>query len=194
VDPEVAETGQPYAFTGDDPLNETDPLGLMVTCGGGCSGDPGNYQSTVSFFFSNPYAAEKYVRHMTGGKFESFRTASSQRNVDVAAGKNMVEVKTGRQSLTSFARAQVAKDVDLANAGKSPIWVFYPNGKGITKPSQPLLNYLASNNIPVYQYNYQAPEGVLGGFEHFFERMAQGYSEGCAESSEGCFDVGGGDG
>jgi hypothetical protein len=24
----VAETGQPYAFTGDDPLNATDPLGL----------------------------------------------------------------------------------------------------------------------------------------------------------------------
>ena len=28
VDPEVATTGQPYSFTGDDPLNKTDPLGL----------------------------------------------------------------------------------------------------------------------------------------------------------------------
>ena len=28
VDPDVAETGQPYAYTGDDPLNSTDPLGL----------------------------------------------------------------------------------------------------------------------------------------------------------------------
>ena len=28
VDPELAETGQAYAFTGDDPLNRTDPLGL----------------------------------------------------------------------------------------------------------------------------------------------------------------------
>jgi len=27
----VAETGQPYAFTGDDPLNSTDPLGLCHT-------------------------------------------------------------------------------------------------------------------------------------------------------------------
>jgi hypothetical protein len=27
IDPLVAETGQPYAFTGDDPLNTTDPLG-----------------------------------------------------------------------------------------------------------------------------------------------------------------------
>jgi hypothetical protein len=28
VDPDVAETGQPYAYTGDNPLNSTDPLGL----------------------------------------------------------------------------------------------------------------------------------------------------------------------
>ena len=28
MDPDLAETGQPYAFTGDDPLNATDPLGL----------------------------------------------------------------------------------------------------------------------------------------------------------------------
>jgi hypothetical protein len=30
VDPDVAETMQPYAFTGDDPLNATDPLGLST--------------------------------------------------------------------------------------------------------------------------------------------------------------------
>jgi RHS repeat-associated protein len=43
VDPYVAETGQPYAFTGDDPLNGTDPLGQMFTCGGqpgACAGSP----------------------------------------------------------------------------------------------------------------------------------------------------------
>ena len=28
VDPAVSQTGQPYAFTGDDPLNATDPMGL----------------------------------------------------------------------------------------------------------------------------------------------------------------------
>jgi RHS repeat-associated protein len=28
VDPDVAETGQPYAYTGDDPVNAIDPLGL----------------------------------------------------------------------------------------------------------------------------------------------------------------------
>jgi RHS repeat-associated protein len=35
IDPDVAETGQPYAFTGDDPLNATDPLGTMVNGGPG---------------------------------------------------------------------------------------------------------------------------------------------------------------
>jgi RHS repeat-associated protein len=30
VDPDLAETGQPHAFTGDDPLNRTDPLGLTA--------------------------------------------------------------------------------------------------------------------------------------------------------------------
>jgi hypothetical protein len=30
IDPDVAETGQPYAFTGDDPLSGSDPLGLYV--------------------------------------------------------------------------------------------------------------------------------------------------------------------
>jgi len=30
VDPDLAETGQAYAFTGDDPLNKTDPLGLTA--------------------------------------------------------------------------------------------------------------------------------------------------------------------
>jgi hypothetical protein len=30
----VDETGQPYAYTGDDPVNSTDPLGLCSTSGG----------------------------------------------------------------------------------------------------------------------------------------------------------------
>jgi len=33
VDPLVDETGQPYAYTGDDPVNNSDPTG-MITCGG----------------------------------------------------------------------------------------------------------------------------------------------------------------
>jgi RHS repeat-associated protein len=36
VDPDVSQTGQPYAFTGDDPLNATDPLGLCAGPDGLC--------------------------------------------------------------------------------------------------------------------------------------------------------------
>lgn len=32
VDPDVGETGQPYAFTNDDPVNESDPLGNHGGC------------------------------------------------------------------------------------------------------------------------------------------------------------------
>jgi uncharacterized protein RhaS with RHS repeats len=39
VDPLVGITGQPYAFTADDPTNETDPLGMIIPGGpGGCPG------------------------------------------------------------------------------------------------------------------------------------------------------------
>ncbi len=38
VDPKVMQTGQPYVFTGDDPLNRTDPLGLMFSSRSGSSG------------------------------------------------------------------------------------------------------------------------------------------------------------
>jgi hypothetical protein len=39
VDPDLAETGQPYTFTGDDPLNATDLLGLSIPGGPGvCPG------------------------------------------------------------------------------------------------------------------------------------------------------------
>jgi len=40
VDPLVDETGQSYAYTGDDPVNAIDPLG-MITCGGWLSWVPG---------------------------------------------------------------------------------------------------------------------------------------------------------
>jgi hypothetical protein len=39
----VNETGQPYAYTGDDPVNGVDPLGLQSLCGGGILGLIGSY-------------------------------------------------------------------------------------------------------------------------------------------------------
>ena len=36
----MAQTGQPYAYTGDDPVNATDPLGLKTKCKKGHSCPP----------------------------------------------------------------------------------------------------------------------------------------------------------
>jgi RHS repeat-associated protein len=51
VDPDLAETDQPYAFTEDDPVNRSDPLGLMPGCGGqvgSCvQSSPGHPEVTV---------------------------------------------------------------------------------------------------------------------------------------------------
>ncbi len=52
IDPDVAETGQPYTFTGDDPLNATDPTGLR---GWYCMGGRSVY-----------YKGNKYGRSGTG--------------------------------------------------------------------------------------------------------------------------------
>jgi RHS repeat-associated protein len=40
VDPDLAETNQPYQYAGDDPVNESDPSGL-ITCGGWLGWVPG---------------------------------------------------------------------------------------------------------------------------------------------------------
>jgi len=55
VDPLVERTGEPYAFTGDDPLNATDPLGLKGWyCIAGYDGQAGY---TTHYFKGNKYGA-----------------------------------------------------------------------------------------------------------------------------------------
>jgi guanyl-specific ribonuclease Sa len=49
VDPKVAETGQPYAFTSDDPLNGTDPLGLCWLPGSVCNAIGDTLNAVKSF-------------------------------------------------------------------------------------------------------------------------------------------------
>jgi RHS repeat-associated protein len=51
VDPDVAETGQPYAYDNDDPLNETDPIGLA-----------GSLPSKGEFPYKPPKGGPKRVR------------------------------------------------------------------------------------------------------------------------------------
>jgi RHS repeat-associated protein len=54
VDPLAAQTKQPYAFSGDDPLNASDPLGLFMASGGGTGGLCSGPNSCNSLAYSTP--------------------------------------------------------------------------------------------------------------------------------------------
>ncbi|MGH7174811.1 MAG: hypothetical protein ACREGR_00430, partial [Minisyncoccia bacterium] len=72
IDPAVDVTGQPYVFTNDNPLNATDPLGLMISGTGSatcdlqendsgvkaieCSGQTAGGQSALGVIFALPTA------------------------------------------------------------------------------------------------------------------------------------------
>lgn len=56
VDPDLAKTGQPYAFTNDDPLNMADPLGLV----------PGKYYWNNTTW--NKYQGTKYTYLCVGNQ------------------------------------------------------------------------------------------------------------------------------
>jgi hypothetical protein len=68
VDPLVAETGQPYAFTGDDPVNETDPLGLVIPGGPGCP-KKGCPSATPTLKSSYPSSTDQAVNDPIGAIF-----------------------------------------------------------------------------------------------------------------------------
>ena len=81
IDPDLAETGQPYAFTGDDPLNATDPLGLRCKKGHSCpksssgEADAGKAASAVGA----AVASGPYKPGSSGGPNAGKRATEAQR-------------------------------------------------------------------------------------------------------------------
>jgi hypothetical protein len=67
VDPLVDETGQPYAYTGDDPVNASDPTGHCVSTPFGCIGPgPANgISGTVGSIVNGVSGAAKEGAHLT---------------------------------------------------------------------------------------------------------------------------------
>jgi RHS repeat-associated protein len=165
IDPDVATTGQPYSYTGDDPLNATDPMGLQLrTCWVGCRSRPYTIYKKTSKSFGHFRDAELYVasRHPNSKSPEQYTLPSGKtRNVDVWAPgppTTAIEVKTGSQALSGRIQQQIANDQTIAATGVIVEWNFYPNGSGNTKPSGPLLNALADAGIPTYVFQYQPPQ------------------------------------
>jgi hypothetical protein len=176
VDPMLSVTGQPYAFTSDDPINATDPLGDVW------STTPGGYNTfapiynQISETFATGQAAVVYTRQQTGGSSRQVPTSKGRRDVDVAVparngdrspegtfeafGDNgqdsAIEVKTGRTSTRGFIREQVSKDQELQTIGFNIQWDFFPNANEKTAPTPGLLKLLQSAGIQAVVFQYSA--------------------------------------
>jgi hypothetical protein len=68
----VQETGQPYAYTGDDPVNRVDPLGLCTI-----SGEGQLYAGPCATTGAEAIAAEKGIQAQAGGSGFSFSAGLS---------------------------------------------------------------------------------------------------------------------
>jgi hypothetical protein len=71
IDPKVAETGQPYSFTADDPLNASDPLGLMVD---------GQYMVAGNSARSNKLAGDRDFNDLVNGRLHDEVTWQKRAN------------------------------------------------------------------------------------------------------------------
>jgi RHS repeat-associated protein len=110
VDPDVSQTGQPYAYAGDDPVNNTDPLGLRVGWWFILVTSQGPFASEADF-------ENNFVLPLVGG-FNQFWIARSTepqnmyRVVDIYNQQFswIHELKVGSQELSSRNRQQIFRD------------------------------------------------------------------------------------
>lgn len=134
-------------------------MGLSRVCRGGHCFGAG--RTRISRYTNQKFQkwqdAEKYVAKATGGQQGVKEpVGDTTRKIDVSVdeklGPTAVEVKTGRQALTSRIKQEIAGDVALQDRGYQTVWEFYPNGKGVTGPSQNLLDALNNAGIDVNIY------------------------------------------
>jgi len=75
VDPDVSETGQPYAYTGDNPINGTDPLGLCFLGGSWCNEIQNIVASNFDSFRHNTAAVADLPGYIIQGTGEAIYNA-----------------------------------------------------------------------------------------------------------------------
>jgi hypothetical protein len=101
---------------------------------------------------STGQVGENALSQLGGQPQAYFNTSLGGRYVDQLVNGIPNESKVGYQSLTPGIQLQVAKDVELMQAGKidGSIWNFYRSPvTGKIGPSGPLSDFLNQNNIPV---------------------------------------------
>lgn len=75
MDPDVSETGQPYAYTGDNPINGTDPLGLCFLGGSWCNEIQNIVASNFDSFRHNTAAVADLPGYIIQGTGEAIYDA-----------------------------------------------------------------------------------------------------------------------
>jgi hypothetical protein len=104
VDPEVAQTGEPYAYTEDDPVNAVDPLGLL-----GCS--------TLGFLGLSS-ACHKAVKNVKQNAHEALYVADTIRHTTAHIADNSVtEVKSHWRGELQIAGAVASTIAIVATGG-----------------------------------------------------------------------------
>jgi hypothetical protein len=98
VDPDVIATGQPYAYAGDNPVNEVDPMGL---CNSGVA--DGYYPGACATTAAESIAAGEYIQsHVSGGGWSLTQAVHSE--ADYLAG-----VANGVVSTVTFGQVNVSE-------------------------------------------------------------------------------------
>jgi RHS repeat-associated protein len=181
-DPSFDVTDTAYIYAEDDPINATDPSGLIPVAGPppACGSISGLVCIPVSYAFANPYIAQAALRPVYGGYPKSFSLRpEGRRDVDIYNPflSLAVEVKIGRQVLPGRLQDEANKDVRLRQqycngyggetAVCSVMWSFWPSEVGGTRPSTDLVNYLRDQGIQVqiFYWEEDAPPEPIPGWD-----------------------------
>jgi hypothetical protein len=113
VDPDVADTGQPYAYTGDDPLNATDPLGL--------SGAPPFYEQQARALRQHKVFCRRHpgIRgHSCGGLLHAIlQTAAKARHYIASGYGSYVADRASTTAAKQYYNDAANATIDLPGAG-----------------------------------------------------------------------------
>jgi hypothetical protein len=173
VDPDVAATGQPYAFVGDDPVNGTDPLGLYQSAGGNgggcntssggtiyCYGGNGSGESNAGSYNPTTAAATGAFSPVMEVSDEAAETtkpaaAASLNTNQLTGGNPLTGVESSYDdlihSVNSLAGATSVNNFvnsninNLSCVGKGIIVSLSPTGLGVANSGAPSLRYLLTS-------------------------------------------------
>jgi RHS repeat-associated protein len=183
IDPNVSQTGEPYAYAGGDPVGEADPLGLSpwavgVACGD-CLFTEGEFQNLLAPLFE---VAAKIVGKFVGGvriytapndKMMPPET-NSQRIPDIYWRQRnwgwINELKVGRQTFSSRNTREALQDAYMLDYNMAfgdgsnnmnqilpidyDIWWFAPNPAGRYGASLGFMKMLWSFGINIIEIAY----------------------------------------